>query len=99
MKIVKKIVLVIMSVLLLATIIMLSMGAWMPVIAVGTGFIFIYYLIVYILIKFTEAMSNKIFNYIIYFLVFAPLVWIVVDAEGIIDSFTDYALKGYRYQI
>jgi len=68
MKIVKKIVLVIMSVLLIATIIMLSMGAWMPVIAIGTGFIFIYYLIMYILIRFTEKMSNKTFNYIIYFL-------------------------------
>ena len=88
-----------MGVLLIAAIIMLSMGAWMPIFGIGTAFILIYYLMIYILIRFAETKLNKIFNYNIYILVSAPLVWIIIDVEGIIDSFFYSALKGFRYEI
>lgn len=99
MKRVKNIVLILMVILLIATISMSFMGAWMPILSVLSGFVFIYYLVLYILIRIAEKRSNKTFNYIIYFFVFAPLLLIVFDAVDIIDNFLSYALRDFRYEI
>lgn len=99
MRVIKIIVLIIMGILFIATILMITMGAWMPVLGIGAGIIFIYYLIIYVLIKIADKKSNKILNYSIYFLIFVPLIWAVFDAEGVIDNFMSYVLQDFKYQI
>jgi len=99
MKILKNIVLIIMGILLIATIAMQFMGAWMPVVSIGTGLLFLYYLLVYLLILYVRKTSNRIIKYIVYFLVFAPLLWIIVGGEALLDGFMHQALKDYHYQI
>ena len=99
MKKAKYFVIVLLVVLLIATVAFLSAGAWMPVFGVITGYLFIYYSIVLLLIFIFKNKKNKVFRFIIYLLILIPIVWIAIDAEGIIDNVFDSAMKGFKYQI
>ncbi len=99
MKKAKYFVIVLLVVLLIATITFLFAGAWMPVFGVITGYLFIYYSIVLLVIFIFKNKKNKVFRFIIYLLILIPIVWIAIDAEGIVDSVFDSAMKGYKYEI
>ena len=72
MKLTKKIILIVMSILLALTIGLQFTSGLTPLLSIGTGFLFIYYLIVYLLILYAEKIANEIFIYIVYFLVYMP---------------------------
>ena len=88
-----------MGILLIASIVMLFMGAWMPILSIGSGILLAYSLVVYLLILFTKEVSNKIVKYIIYFSVFAPIIWCVIDGQAKVDRGVRNVLKDFHYQI
>ena len=99
MNIIKKIVLVIMIILLVLTVAFQFMGAWMPIFSVATGLLFLYYLVIYLLILYIKRKPNKVLCYLVYLLVFIPLIMLMFNAEEAIGSFMDSALKDFKYEI
>lgn len=85
MKTLKKITLVIIIILLIAGIVIAFLGGFMPLFCIPIGFLFLYYLIIYIAIVMLAKHKNKLFIYICSFFILIPLAWLLIDWESLID--------------
>ena len=74
--------LVILAIITLAT---LMLGGFMPVFSVASGLLFLYYLALFLGIKFAGNSAGKAFVYGFSILFIIPIVLFIIDAEGMIN--------------
>jgi len=89
---IKKITLIIVILLGALSLITLLMGGFMPLFSIAFGFLFIYYILIYITLNILSKRENKWFIYIIYLFFFIPIIWLIFDAENLLE----FLLQGFH---
>ncbi|MDF0715208.1 hypothetical protein PY092_03515 [Muricauda sp. 334s03] len=84
LKNVTKVVLVLLCIGSIAT---LFMGGFMPMFSVAFGILFLYYILVYLVIIFIK--KNRLNCAIAYLLFIFPILWAIMDWEGLLDVLLD----------
>jgi hypothetical protein len=75
-----KAVLILLPICSIAT---LFMGGFMPMFSIAFGILFLYYALVYLVIIFLT--DNRLNSIILYLLFAFPILWAIVDWEGLLD--------------
>lgn len=74
---------IILIILLACTVTTLFLGGFMPMFSFAFGFLLLYYSLVYFLILHLKRTRQG--NFIIYGLFIFPIIWAIVDWEGLVD--------------
>lgn len=53
--------------------------------SIALGFLFIYYLLIYISLVILSKRKNKLILYIGYFLFLVPIVWLIIDGKSLFE--------------
>ncbi|WP_418603947.1 hypothetical protein [Hwangdonia sp.] len=92
MKLLKKTCLVTLIILALATIITLLLGGFMPLFSIAFGWLFLYYLVIYIVLILLSKNENNILKYAMATLICIPIVWGLFAPEYLFD----FLLQGVK---
>ncbi|WP_291870415.1 hypothetical protein [Maribacter sp.] len=77
---------IILILLFIATLVMLMFQNMVSLIAMPTGILFVYYLVVFFLISFLkERRSNQVLSIIVWLLFLVPLLWLLVDPYSLFE--------------
>ncbi|WOD43263.1 hypothetical protein [Hwangdonia lutea] len=78
--------------LALATMVTLSLGGFMPLFSIVFGWLFLYYLIIYIVLILLRKKENNILKYAMATLICIPMVWALFAPEYLFD----FLLQGVK---
>ncbi|MCK0161547.1 hypothetical protein [Allomuricauda sp. F6463D] len=92
MKIIKISSLVLAILLAILCIAALLMGGFMPLFAIAFGIIAVFYVLIYIALNKLSKRKNRMLLYIIYLLFLTPIVWTIIDMEGLFE----FLLQGVK---
>ena len=88
MKTLKKLTTIVLILLLIAIIASLLMGGFMPFLSIAFGFLFIYYVLLYLVVKILE--NKQRYKYVVWLLFILPILWAFID----LDNFINFLLQG-----
>lgn len=71
--------------LAITTVVTLSLGGFIPLFGIASGFLFLYYLALFFGAKFVGKTPNKLFIYGFYILFLLPIILFIIDAEGLFN--------------
>ncbi|MHA7829512.1 MAG: hypothetical protein ACX93O_00330 [Flagellimonas sp.] len=83
MSTIKKLTIIVLILLLIAIITTLLMGGFMPIFSIAFGLLFLYYALIYFVIRFLK--NNQQYKFIFYILFIPPIFWGIIDWGGLVD--------------
>jgi len=83
MSTIKKLTIIVLILLLIAIITTLLMGGFMPIFSIPFGLLFLYYALIYFVIRFLK--NNQQYKFIFYILFILPIFWGIIDWGGLVD--------------
>ena len=83
MNTIKKLTIIVLILLLIAIITTLLMGGFMPIFSIAFGLLFLYYALIYFIIRFLK--NNQRYKFIFYILFILPIFWGIIDWGGLVD--------------
>jgi len=83
MNTIKKLTIIVLILLLIAIITTLLMGGFMPIFSIAFGLLFLYYALIYFVIRFLK--NNQRYKFIFYILFILPIFWGIIDWGGLVD--------------
>lgn len=79
----------------IATVAAFAMGGFAPLIGIASGFLFLYYLALFLGAKYRGESTNKLLIYGFYILFLAPIVVLFIDAEALFE----FLLQGVQFDM
>ncbi|MEQ5790317.1 hypothetical protein J4E06_04580 [Muricauda sp. NFXS6] len=83
MNTIKKLTIIVLILLLIGIITTLLMGGFMPIFSIAFGLLFLYYALIYFVIRFLK--NNQRYKFIFYILFILPIFWGIIDWGGLVD--------------
>lgn len=82
LKIASIIMLILLALLIITTFLL---GGFMPLFSIAFGFLFVYYLLLYVVARLFANKINSVTKYLLYLFFFVPIIWVIIDMEGMIN--------------
>ncbi|MEM7084687.1 MAG: hypothetical protein AAF489_00805 [Bacteroidota bacterium] len=92
LKIASIVVLILLALLIIVT---LLLGGFMPLFSVAFGFLFLYYFLLFLVIQIFRKKIGGVTTYVLYLFFLIPIIWIILDIEGMID----FLLQGIDFDM
>lgn len=92
MKLLKNLNLAMLVLLIISVIITLSLGGFMPLFSIALGWLFAYYLVIFVVLVLLNEKKNNMLKYTMALLFFIPIIWGLFAPETLFN----FLLQGVK---
>ena len=82
LKIATIVILILLALLIITTFLL---GGFIPLFSMAFGFLFVYYLLLYVVARLFANKINSVTKYLLYLFFFLPIIWVIIDMEGMLN--------------